>query len=362
MFGVHAAAVGVAYFVLGVSCHLISVAVVRTYRQEYLENMICQRIPFFDDQENNPGSLTSQLSTDCTQLQLMSLEMSMALIAAVNLVGSSIIAFIYGWKLSLVSLFTAMPVILAAGYFRVRFEIQFDKSTANVFENSSQSATEAVGAFRTVLSLILEDRIADRYEELLKRHVAEAFHRAKYNTLVFAASDSIEMACMALTFWYGGTLLASRQYNLFKYFVPYMAIIQGATAVGTWFSFAPNMAQATLASNRILSMRPRTSIITTTPCSSTLTDSTTGASIEFQNVSFTYPSRCVPVLFPVLSNLTLSIPPGHFAALVGPSGCGKSTAISLHERFYHPPTAASALMAPTSPPSMPPHIASTSAS
>ncbi|KAI8941739.1 ABC-type transporter tr06 [Plenodomus lindquistii] len=329
MFGVLAAAIGVAYFVLGCACHLIAIAVVRTYRQEYLDNMIRKRIPFFDEQSRSPGSLVSQLSTDCTQLQqLMSLEMSMALIAAVNLLGSCIIAFVYGWKLSLVALFAAMPIILAAGYFRVRFEMQFEKTTASVFENSSQFATEAVGAFRTVLSLILEDTIGDRYDSLLKGHVAEAFGSAKYNTLVFAASDSIEMACMALTFWYGGTLLASREYDLLMYFIPYMAIVQGATAAGQWFSFAPNMAQATLAANRILSMRPPK--LTTDPTYPTPKDLKNGVRIDFHNVSFAYRSRDLPVL----SNLNISILPGQFAALVGASGCGKSTTISLLERFY----------------------------
>lgn len=329
MFGVVAASIGVAYFVLGCACHLIAVAVVRTYRQEYLENMIRKRIPFFDEQGHNPGSLTSQLSTDCTQLQqLMSLEMSMALIAAVNLVGSCIIAFVYGWKLSLVALFTAMPVILAAGYFRLRFEMQFEKVTASVFEDSSQFATEAVGAFRTVLSLILEDTIGDKYDSLLKGHVVQAFSSAKFNTLVFAASDSLELACMALTFWYGGTLLASREYNLLMFFIPYMAIVQGATAAGTWFSFAPNMAQATLAANRMLSMRPPKD--TSEPSYPALNDSTAGIGIEFQNVYFSYKARDVPVL----SNLNISILPGQFAALVGASGCGKSTTISLLERFY----------------------------
>lgn len=329
MFGVLAAGSGLAYFVLGVAAHLTSVAVSRTYRQEYLENMIRKRVSFFDAQGHSPGSLVSRLSSDCVQLQqLMSTEMSMALIAVVNLVGSIIIAFVYGWKLSLVGLFAVLPLILAAGYLRIRFEMGFEKATAKVFENSSQFATEAVGAFRTVISLIMEDMIGDRYDELLKDHVDKAFASAKYSTLVFAASDSIELACMALTFWYGGTLLASREYNIVGFFVVYMAIIQGAMAAGMWFSFAPNMAQATGAANRILSMRPDKTI--PKPSYPDLVDAPDGVGIEFQNVYFSYKSREVPVL----SNLNLQIQPGQFAALVGASGCGKSTTISLLERFY----------------------------
>jgi ABC-type multidrug transport system fused ATPase/permease subunit len=88
------------------------------------------------------------------------------------------------------------------------------------------------------------------------------------------------------------------------------------------------MAQATGAANRILSMRPPKDAAA--PTYSTLLESSGGASVDFQNVSFTYKSRDTQVL----SNLNLHIAPGQFAALVGASGCGKSTTISLLERFY----------------------------
>ncbi len=241
MFGVEAAAVGLAYFVLGYALHYVEVIVTAFYGQEYLNNMMRNRIAWFDDQGHSPGSLTSRLSSDVMQLrQLMTTEMSIALIAVVNLVGSLIISFVYGWKLTLVALFSIMPIILGAGYMRMRLEIEFEKKNAEVFEESSQFATEAVGAFRTVLSLIMEDMIGDRYQSLLASHVKHAFGNAKYSTVVFAASDSLELGCMALAFWYGGTLLAKREYGLVDFFVIYTAVVQGAIAAGMWFSFAPS--------------------------------------------------------------------------------------------------------------------------
>ncbi|KAH7385568.1 P-loop containing nucleoside triphosphate hydrolase protein [Phaeosphaeria sp. MPI-PUGE-AT-0046c] len=331
MFGVLAAGTGFFYLILGFASHLISIAVTRYYRQEYLVNMLKKRISFFDDIEHSPGSLTSALSSDCTQLQqLMSTEMSFALIAVVNLVGSVIIAFVYGWKLTLVALFSALPIILIAGYWRMRIELQFETDNAKIFENSSQFASEAVGGFRTVLSLIMEDMIGDRYNTLLRGHVKQAFGSAKFGTLIFAASDSVELACMALVFWYGGTLLARREYYIVDFFVVEMGTIFGAVAAGMWFSVAPNMAQATGAANRILSMR--TSKKDSEVAWTDMKESQEGVGVEFRNVSFTYKSREVPVL----SNLNLKVEPGQFAALVGASGCGKSTTISLLERFYDP--------------------------
>ncbi|KAF2034262.1 P-loop containing nucleoside triphosphate hydrolase protein [Setomelanomma holmii] len=329
MFGVVAAGVGAAYFIIGIAGHLISVAVKSYYRQEYLSNMIQKRISFFDDTNHSPGSLTSKLSTDCEQLQqLIGTEMSFAFIAVVNLVGSIIIAFVYGWKLTLVGVFSAMPLILVAGYVRVRIEKQFEKDNAKIFEESSQFAAEAVGAFRTVLSLIMEDSITDRYNTLLQGHVKQTFKDAKYGTIVFAASDSVDLACMALAFWYGGTLLARREYDIVKFFIVYMGIIFGAVAAGIWFSIAPTMAQAAGAANRIISMRKTKSQQDEKTLEPRETNE--GVSVEFRDVDFAYKSRDVPVL----SNLNLKVEPGQFAALVGATGCGKSTTISLLERFY----------------------------
>jgi ATP-binding cassette subfamily B protein len=55
--------------------------------------------------------------------------------------------------------------------------------------------------------------------------------------------------------------------------------------------------------------------------------------IEFQSVSFAYPSRPNT---PILDQLSFAINPGETVAIVGPSGAGKSTLFSLILRFYDP--------------------------
>ena len=130
--------------------------------------------------------------------------MGMVYIAFLSLVGCIIIGFTFGWKLTVLTVFVALPVLLSSGFFRIRYEIQFEKMNQAVFAESSKFAAEAIGAFRTVNSLTLEEMICNRYDVLLKGHVKKAFDKAKYSTLVFAASDSVQLLVMALTFWYGG--------------------------------------------------------------------------------------------------------------------------------------------------------------
>lgn len=216
---------------------------------------------------------------------------------------------------------------MLAGFFRVRYEIQFEALNQAVFAESSKFAAEAIGAFRTVTGLTMEEMIARRYEELLQDHVKKAFIKARWSTFIFAASDSVQLLCMALAFWYGGRLLASGQYQPENFFVVYIAVINGAEGAGTLLSFGPNMAQAAAAANRILSFRLRAK--TDNKPALELQDTAGGITIELRDVWFKYPTRDIPIF----TGLNITIEKGQFAALVGPSGCGKTSIVSILERY-----------------------------
>jgi ATP-binding cassette, subfamily B (MDR/TAP), member 1 len=136
---------------------------------------------------------------------------------------------------------------------------------------------------------------------------------------------------MALGFWYGGQLLASREYGVMQFILIYVAIVQGGQAVGQFLAFGPNVANATAAANRIVAFRagsepdPHHELVSPDDH-----NHDKGTKLEFRNVAFTYPTRNIPVY----KDLSFTIQPGEYVAFVGPSGCGKTTVISLLERFY----------------------------
>ncbi|KAL9095953.1 MAG: hypothetical protein Q9165_001951 [Trypethelium subeluteriae] len=331
MFFVLAIVSLIAFFSLTTGAVQLSGIISGYYRQEYLTNLVNKPIRFFDEDGNSPGTLTSMVATDPQSMQqLMGAEMAIILISITNILGSITISFIFGWKLALVGCLAVMPVILISGACRYKLEIDFEKMNAKVFKYSAQFATEAAGAFRTVTALTMEDTICNKYRVLLDQHVNANTKKSAWGAVVFALSDSIDLGCNALVFWYGTKLIAEGEFDVIAFFVVYQASIQSAQAAAAWFAFAPNMANAASASNRILSTRE---IRTAEPLSqSTLPMTPTGIAMEFKDVWFTYPSRSEAG--PVLRGLNLEINPGQFAALVGPSGCGKSTIISLIERFY----------------------------
>jgi ATP-binding cassette, subfamily B (MDR/TAP), member 1 len=92
-----------------------------------------------------------------------------------------------------------------------------------------------------------------------------------------------------------------------------------------------DMAQASAASNRILSLRDwRKTLQNGSKTSIPGNDSQGGAEITFTDVHFRYPTRDIPIF----NGLNMTIMKGQFAGLVGASGCGKTTIISLLEQFY----------------------------
>ncbi|KAH7329267.1 P-loop containing nucleoside triphosphate hydrolase protein [Stachybotrys elegans] len=330
MWFVLAVGVGLAYFLSFSSATAMSSVVKAKYQQEYFESILYQKTSFFDDEDHSHGTMTSRASADPHQLEeLMGTNMASVYIAIFNLAGSIIIAFCFGWRLSLVATAVVLPITVGTSYWRFKYEIQFEKMNNEVFAESSKFASESIGAFRTVTSLTMEDQICDRFDKLCRKHVHDAFRKARWVSLLFGFADSVNMACQALLFWYGGRLLARGEYQVINFFVIMMAIMNASEAAGQGLGFGPNAAQATAASNRILNMR-ESRLRDDLENTEQIPDVQGGAKIELQNVHFKYPSRDTPVF----QGLNLTIEKGQFAALVGASGCGKTSIIALLERFY----------------------------
>ncbi|KAK4164700.1 ABC transporter [Cladorrhinum sp. PSN259] len=330
MWFVLAIGIGLAYFLMGYVATHLAYFISATYRQQYFESILFQKTSYFDHNDNSQGTLTSRVASDPKQLEeLLGINMAMVYTAVFGLIGAMSIAFVYSWKISIVALFVTVPLGIISMYWRFRYEVEFEKMNAAVFEESSKFASESIGAFRSVAAFTLEGIICDRYQTLLKHHITSAYKKARWQSLIFAFSDSVSIGCQALIFWYGGRLIATHEVDTVSYLIAYFAVIQGAEAAGQGLAFGPNAAQAAQASNRILNTR-ETRNLDAISNSETVPDTDGGVKLELRDVYFKYPTRDVPVF----KGLNLTIEKGQFAALVGASGCGKTSIISLLERFY----------------------------
>ncbi|KAF2452301.1 ATP-binding cassette transporter ABC4 [Lineolata rhizophorae] len=316
----------------GLSFAYCSEKLVHRARDLSFRNMLRQDIGFFDKEENSAGALTSFLSTEATHLAgLSGPTLGTILNVTTTLIGAIVLGIVIAWKLGLVCT-SIVPVVLACGFFRFWMLARFQRRSKKAYERSASYACEATSAIRTVASLTREDDVWEHYHDQLVEQGRKSLISIIKTSTLYAASQSFLFFCMALGFWYGGTLIGDREYTMEQFFIAFSAIIFGAQSAGTIFSFAPDMGKAKQAASELKTLFDRKPEIDSWSDEGVKVDDIEG-SIEFRDVHFRYPTRPEQ---PVLRGLNLLVRPGQYVALVGSSGCGKSTTISLMERFYDP--------------------------
>ncbi|RDA94952.1 hypothetical protein CP533_0185 [Ophiocordyceps camponoti-saundersi (nom. inval.)] len=342
MFFIVALANLVAYAIAGWLANVLAQTVMRFYRSEIFSNTLRQHMAFFDRPENSTGALVSRLASEPTSLQeLLSVNMELLLINAINLVSSAALAIAYGWKLGLTLSLGALPVLVFAGYIRIRLEYQFEKDTAALFARGSGIAAEAAMGIRTVSSLALERVVVGRFEEALRNVATRALAGLGWRMFFYSLSQSVSLLASALGFWYGGQLVSTGEYSNAQFFTVFMAVIYSGEAAAMMFQYTTSITKAQAAINYIVSLRRSVELLDDDENEDDYDDSEDspqeekklGMAATCEDVNFAFPQRPRQR---VLRDIGLSVAPGSMVALVGASGCGKSTIIALLERFYDP--------------------------
>ncbi|KAK7429987.1 hypothetical protein QQZ08_003376 [Neonectria magnoliae] len=321
-----------AFVIQGVFFAKCSERLIHRVRDRAFRTILRQDVAFFDRDENTAGALTSFLSTETTHVAgLSGVTLGTLLMVLTTLISACVMALAIGWKLSLVCIST-IPVLLGCGFFRFYMLAHFQRRSKAAYDSSATYASEAISAIRTVAALTREHDVLDQYKSSLAAQQRASLISVIKSSALYAASQSLLFACFALGFWYGGILIAKYEYNMFQFFLCFMAVIFGAQSAGTIFSFAPDMGKAYQAAGELKKLFDREPVVDTWSETGTRLPEVDGT-LEFRDVHFRYPTRPEQ---PVLRGLNLTVRPGQYVALVGASGCGKSTTIALLERFYDP--------------------------
>ncbi|KAI7759569.1 hypothetical protein LZL87_013514 [Fusarium oxysporum] len=322
----------IAFLCQGFAFARCSERLVHRVRHRAFRTILRQDVAFFDRDENTSGALTSFLSTQTTHIAgLSGVTLGTLLMFVVSLVGSLILSIAIGWKLSLVCAAT-IPILLGCGFFRLYLLAHFERRSIEAYASSATFASEAISSIRTVASLTREEDVLKQYKVSLAKQQRASLKSVLKSSTLYAASQSFLFLCLALGFWYGGTLIAKREYTQFQFFLCFMAVLFGAQSAGSIFAFAPDMGKAHQAARELKILFDREPVIDTWANAGERLTKIDG-SLEFRDVYFRYPSR--PEQH-VLRGLNFIVRPGQYVALVGGSGCGKSTTIALLERFYDP--------------------------
>ncbi|KAH6636237.1 P-loop containing nucleoside triphosphate hydrolase protein [Chaetomium tenue] len=322
----------ISFVTQGVAFAKCSERLIHRVRDKSFRTMLRQDVEYFDRDENSAGALTSFLSTETTHVAgLSGATLGTLIMVSTTLIAACVVALSIGWKLALVCIAT-MPIVIGCGFFRFWMLAHYQRRAKRAYSGSASYASEAITAMRTVAALTREDDVLNQYKASLAVQQRSSLVSVLKSSLLYAASQSFMFLAFALGFWYGGTLIAKYEYNMFQFFIVFSSVIFGAQSAGSVFSFAPDMGKAVEATRELKTLFDRKPVVDTWSAGGEKLESTEG-NIEFRDVHFRYPTRPEQ---PVLRGLNLSVSAGQYVALVGASGCGKSTTIALLERFYDP--------------------------
>ena len=287
---------------------------------------------FFDESGHSAGSLETRLSADAGLVKGATGEaLSQVVSSAGGLIVSVIIAMQASWRIGLIILGT-VPGTVLSGYYMTKAFMGTNKSDKEALEKSGHIASEASTAIRTVSSLNLQSWMLGKFS----LDTADRFAAAKAGAWKYSVSSWVGMfnmqAVNSLAWYVGGIFIDQGVLTFAELMQAFFAVQFAAMTIQQAFTFGPEKAKAIVAIDSIFNILDRPSLID--PSIETgVSPVMCHGRIEFQNVTFSYPSRPDRR---VLDNFSCVIEAGQSVALVGQSGCGKSSVIALLLRFYDP--------------------------
>ncbi|XP_051225570.1 ABC transporter B family member 11 [Lolium perenne] len=301
-------------------------------RSMSFQSIVHQEVAWFDDPKNSSGALGARLSVDALNVRRLvgdNLALTVQIIA--TLITGFVIAVMADWKLSLIIL-CVIPLAGIQGYAQVKFLKGFSQDAKMMYEDASQVATDAISSIRTIASFCSEKKITTIYDHKCEASMSQGVRTGIVGGIGFGFSFFMLYLTYGLCFYVGAQFVRHGQSDFGGVFKVFFALVLATIGVSQSSALASDSSKAKDSAISIFALLDRKSEIDSSS-NEGLTINEVKGNIDFQHVSFKYPTRPDIQIF---SDFTLHIPSGKTVALVGESGSGKSTVIGLLERFYNP--------------------------
>ncbi|CAN1287356.1 ABC transporter B family member 19 [Linum perenne] len=242
-----------------------------------------------------------------------------------------VVGFLRSWKVSLV-VFSVTPLMMFCGIAYKAVYVGLATKEEASYMKAGTIAQQAISAIRTVFSFVAEDKLADKYNELLMNSVPVGAKIGFAKGAGMGVIYLVTYSTWALAFWYGAILVAKGEISGGDAIACFFGVNIGGRGLALSLSYFAQFAQGTVAATRIYEIIDRVPDIDPYSSEGQILSDCRGR-IEFKEVIFAYPSRPDAL---IMRSMNLVIPSSKTLALVGTSGGGKSTVFALIERFYDP--------------------------
>jgi len=338
-----------AYTASGSSFGILSEKLVSRVQVTSLKTVLAQDMEWFTG--NSPDKLMTMLATDSGRMSGLSGVIIGTIVASVaSVTGGLVVSLVVAWRIAVV-LLAAVPVMLFAGYLRLRVLSKAEARQTTAYNDAAALASEACSAIRTVAALGREQDVLRLYKKALAGPYRDGIKLTLFGSFFLSFSLSITYFVYALAYWWGSKQVRNGHNSTLDFFIVLPALLFSAQAAGQMFSLAPEIVQAKAAAQNVFHYHDQTPTIvkdTLPSAKNSLSEdekemkaskgdlksqAVLKGQLEFANVDLEYASRPGAM---ALINTSFKIEAGEFVAFVGPSGAGKSSTIALIERFYDP--------------------------
>jgi ATP-binding cassette, subfamily B, bacterial len=293
-------------------------------RTSVYKKIIWLPMTFFDSRR--VGELMSRITSDVGTLQdTFSFTLAELLRQVLTLVFGIGIIFYLAPTLAGFMLLT-FPVLVISALVFGKYIRKLSRKTQDKLAEANVVVEESLQSIFIVKAFTNEIFEINRYTKALKEVVQVAVTSARYRGIFVSFVIFALFGGIVAVGWYGARLVAEQSISVGELFsfVLYTSFI-GFSIAGLGDIYT-QLQRSIGASERVLEIinEPDESVKVNEQMK-------LRGEIEFENVSFSYPSR---IDFTVLNDLNFKIQAGEKVALVGQSGSGKSTIINLLMRFY----------------------------
>lgn len=306
--------------------------VVADIRKKLYQHLISLPPSFFED--NLSGEIQSRLTTDTSLLQtVIGSSFSFALRNSLTFIGGLALMFVSNVKLTLIVL-TVVPLIVFPLIYFGRKVKKLSRDSQDKIASVGAWAGESLQHIKVVQAFTREDLVAEQFSEAAESAFDVALLRIRHRAILIALVMLCVMGSIAGMLYVGGSDVITGELTAGELgaFVFYAIMVAGSLAAVT--EVYGEVQRATGAAERIRELLATQAEITSGTETTSHTSKTTNAALlNFDNVSYAYPSRPNTN---AIEKLNLAIAAGERIALVGPSGAGKSTLFDLLLRFRDP--------------------------
>ncbi|UWQ31221.1 ATP-binding cassette domain-containing protein [Leisingera sp. M527] len=278
------------------------------------------------------GEVLSRITTDTTLIQsVLGSSVSIALRNLLIFLGGMVLMLLTSAKLTMMVLLIVPAVIVPILVLGRRLRA-ISKENQDWIAASSGNAGEALGAVQTVQAFTHEVASRLKFGDMTETAYTVSCRRIQTRAYLTVIVIFLVFSGVVGVLWMGANDVRAgvmSEGSLIQ-FVIYAVLVAGSVAALS--EIWSELQRAAGATERLVELLNAKDTVLD-PVAAQVLPAPVKGEIQFDNVSFRYPSR--PDVS-ALDAVSLAVKPGETVAFVGPSGAGKTTIIQLLQRFYDP--------------------------